>query len=255
MHIAVAGGTGAVGRYVMEAAGEAGHLAVSLSRHSGVDLTSGAGLKDSLAGVDVIVDTLNIATQSRSKATAFFTTATQHLQREGAAAGVSRLVVLSIVGLEQVPYGYYQAKLAQETAALEGPLPVTIVRATQFHEFAAQVMQRGRVGPVTIVPRMRTQPVAARTVGGLLVEIASGESAERRVEIAGPDVRELPDLVRATADRLGRRTHVWSVRVPGRAGRAMRGDGPLPGTDARIAGPRFDDWLIGDDVLQVFPTG
>jgi uncharacterized protein YbjT (DUF2867 family) len=145
MRIAVAGGTGIVGRYVVEAAQQAGHEVAVMSRRTGVDVRSGEGLAAALAGADVIVDTTNAGTTDRAKATAFFTETTGRLQAVGAGEGVARLVTLSIVGLERVAgYGYYEAKLAQDSAVLAGPLPVTIVRATQFHEFPAQVLRRTR---------------------------------------------------------------------------------------------------------------
>ena len=147
MRIAVVGGTGTVGKYVVMAAEQAGHHVAALSRRVGVDVQTGAGLDAALVGVDVIVDVINVETLSRSKATAVFTESTRRLHRVGAAQGVSRLVTLSIVGIDRVPSGYYQAKLAQEAAALDGPLPATIVRATQFHEFPAQAFKRVHPGP------------------------------------------------------------------------------------------------------------
>ena len=122
MRIAVAGGTGTVGRHVVRVAGDAGSETVVISRRTGVDLRTGDGLERALEGVEVIIDTADAGTVDRSKATSFFTAATGHLQAVGAAQGVSRLVTLSIVGLERLPsFGYYQAKLAQEAAALAGP--------------------------------------------------------------------------------------------------------------------------------------
>ena len=166
MKIAVAGGMGTVGRYVVEAANRAGHDVTILSRSTGVDLLTGVGLDTALDDVEVIIDTINTPRTSPAKATAFFTATTRHLQTAGAARSVDRLITLSIVGLERVPgYGYYQAKLKQEAAARSGPLPVSIVRATQFHEFPAQILARTQVGPFAVVPRMKIQPIAARTVG------------------------------------------------------------------------------------------
>ena len=167
MRLAVAGGTGVVGKFVVEAAAEAGHEVVSLSRRTGVDVRTGEGLAEALRGVEVIVDTTNAGTTNRDKATAFFTEVTRNLGVVGAGEGVARLVILSIVGLERVPgYGYYEAKLAHEKAAMSGLLPATIVRATQFHEFPAQVLSWTRHGPFAVVPRSRIQPVAARRSAG-----------------------------------------------------------------------------------------
>jgi len=166
MRIAVAGGTGTVGRYVVQAAEQSGHHVVVLSRRAGIDLQNGEGLAAALEGIEVVVDATNAGTTNQAKATAFFCEVSRRLQTVATAQGVTRLVTLSIVGADRVPgFGYYQAKLAHEAAALEGPLPATIVRATQFHEFPAQIFGRTRMGPVAMVPRMRVQPIAARTVG------------------------------------------------------------------------------------------
>jgi len=171
MKLAVAGGTGVVGRHVVRAARDRGHDVVVVSRSEGIDLRSGAGLAHALDGVDVVIDVANATTMRRAEGAALFTEMTRHLHLAGAERGVSGLVTLSIVGLERVPLGYYQAKLAQEVAAKAGPLPATIVRATQFHEFPAQVLARARTGPVAFVPHMRIQPVAARALAEVLVDV------------------------------------------------------------------------------------
>jgi len=187
MRIAVAGGTGTVGRYVVQAAEQSGHHVVVLSRRAGIDLQNGEGLAAALEGIEVVVDATNAGTTNQAKATAFFCEVSRRLQTVATAQGVTRLVTLSIVGADRVPgFGYYQAKLAHEAAALEGPLPATIVRATQFHEFPAQILGRTRMGPMAMVPRMRVQPIAARTVGEVLLEVAAGLPGQEMVEVAGP---------------------------------------------------------------------
>jgi uncharacterized protein YbjT (DUF2867 family) len=254
MRIAVAGGTGVVGKFVVQAAAAAGHDVVSLSRRTGVDVRRGDGLGDALRGVEVIVDTTNAGTTNRDKATAFFTGVTRNLQAAGVGEGVGLLVVLSIVGLERVPgYGYYEAKLAHEKAALAGPLPATIVRATQFHEFPAQILNVTRHGPLALMPRMRIQPVAARTVGQVLLEAAVAQPSARaaRMEVAGPDEADLVSLARAVVRQRGERVWVIPVRLPGKAGKAMRTGGQLPAPGARLMGPSFSEWIEGSDLASV----
>ena len=182
MRIAVAGGTGTVGKYVVLAAEQAGHQVAVLSRRAGVDVRTGDGLDAALAGVDLVVDATNPATTNGAKASAFFTEVSRRLQQVGAAQEVSRLVTVSIVGIDRVPgFGYYQAKQAQEAAALDGPLPVTIVRATQFHEFPAQILGRAHLGRFGVMPRMRVQSIAARTVGEVVVEVGTAPPGETTV--------------------------------------------------------------------------
>ena len=252
MRIAVAGGTGAVGKYVVHAAERAGHEATSLSRATGIDLRTGVGLEAALEGVDVIVDATNGSTLSAAKATAFFTAVTRRLQEAGLAAGAGRLITVSIVNIDRVgSYGYYKAKLAQEAAALEGPLPVTIVRATQFHEFPAQIMQRAHAGPAYLVPRIRVQTVAARSVGEFLIEMAVDPPRQTTVDLAGPAAADLVDLARAVIRRRGISGKVIAIPFPGRAGRAMRSGALTPSAGARIVGPSFDEWLPGPDIEAV----
>jgi len=270
MRLAVAGGTGVVGKFVVEAGQAAGHDVVALSRGTGVDVRTGDGLAEALREVAVIIDTTNAGSTSRDKATAFFTEVTRNLHTVGAGVGVAHLVVLSIVGLERVPgYGYYEAKLAHEKAALAGPLPTTIVRATQFHEFPAQILRRTRHGPFAVMPRSRVQPVAARSVAQVLLEAAVSEAPapgpeqepgqervpEREygacIEVAGPERADLVSMARAVVRHRGERVWVIPVRVPGRAGRAMRSGGQLPTLGVRVVGPSFSEWIEGADLDAV----
>ncbi len=251
MRIAVAGGTGVVGRYVVAAAHGAGHDVVVLSRRRGVDVRDELRLRTALAGTDVVIDALNIATIQRGPAEAFFTETSGCLQRAAAAAGVSHLVTLSILGIDRVPgHGYYAAKLAQEQVVGAGPVPVTILRAAQFHEFPAQMLAAGRKGPVAAVPRMLSQPVAARTVGEHLVR-AAAERPGGTVELAGPEVHEIPVLARRLLAARGVRARVVAVPIPGASGRAIR-DGALLATDrTTLDGPAYDAWLSTDDASTV----
>jgi len=246
VHVAVAGGTGTAGRYTLGALAAAGHEAVSLSRREGVDVVTGAGLASALAGAEVIVDATNTATRKRPAATAFFTGVTRQLQELGRQAGVRRLVLLSIVGAERVPYGYYQAKVAQEEAALQGLLPVSIVRATQFHELAGLLVRRARFGPVALAPRMVVQPIAAKAVGEMLAEVATAADPPERAEVAGPEREYFPDMAQALLHRLGARVMVLPFSLRGDAGPAVQGGALLPAEEVDKRGPTFAEWLEGD---------
>jgi uncharacterized protein YbjT (DUF2867 family) len=247
--VAVAGGTGTAGRYAVEALVAAGHEHVVLARSTGVDVRSGEGLDAALEGVDVVIDTLNGGSTNRERVTRFFVESTGNLQQAGERAGVARMVVLSIVGIDRVPgFAYYDAKRAHEEAALGGPLPVTVVRATQFHEFAGQLLDRMSLGPLAAVPSMRIQPVAARDVGRFLVEVASQDPpGAGRTELAGPAQIELVDLARRTVRRRRSRRVVVPLRLPGAVGSALRGGALLSGPDAVIAGPGPLEWLASSD--------
>lgn len=235
MQIAVAGGTGVVGRHVVEVARGRGHDVVVLARSEGVDLTTGAGLAERLAGVDAVVDVTSVATQKRAEAEAFFGSVTRNLR----AAGAAHVVALSIVGIDDVDTGYYAGKRLQERLLAEGDVPWSVLRATQFHEFAEQALGFVRIGPFSLVPRMRSQTVAAREVAEALVDLAEQGPSGRVPDLAGPEVHDLVDLARRVAN--GRR--VVPVRVPGAAGRAMRTGGLLPQGDGPRGTVTFDAWL------------
>ena len=252
VRVAVAGGTGTVGRHIAQACRDAGHDVTVLSRRTGTDLVAGDGLAAALHGVDLVVDASNGPALSESKATAFFEAVTRNLQTAGSAAGVARLLTISIVNIDKLSgYPYYRAKLAQERAALGGPLPATIVRTTQFHEFPVQVMMRAKLGPIALMPDFEVRTVAARSVGEVVAGVVENPPPETILDVAGPDVAHLPDLARKACRRLGWTTHVVAVPLPGRTGRAMRRGGLTPDGEARIAGPSFDEWLAGEDVFLV----
>lgn len=243
MRIAVAGGTGVVGRQAVSAARERGHEVVVLSRGTGQDLTTGSGLDEALAGVDAVIDCSNVVTLSAKRSTAFFEAVTRNLLAAEERAGVGHHVLLSIVGIDRIDgYGYYAGKRRQEEVALAGPVPATVLRATQFHEFPGQVMAAVQ-GPVAYVPKMRTQPVAASEVGAHLVDLAEAAPQGRAPEIAGPEVHELPDLARRLLDATGSRRRLVSTRFPGKAGRHFEAGASLPQQDGPRGRITFAEWL------------
>jgi uncharacterized protein YbjT (DUF2867 family) len=243
MRVAVVGGTGVVGRHVVERVRAAGHEPVVIARSVGVDVVAGNGLDEALAGAAAVVDVGNVAAVGRRRSEAFFEKATTNLLDAGARAGVGHLVVLSIVGCDEVDFGYYFGKRRQEQLALAGPLPVSILRATQFHEFPGQLLDRSPGGPLLVVPRMRSQPIAAAEVAEALVDVAIGNPIGRAPDLAGPEVHEMPDLVRLVLRSRGSRRTVVGARLPGRTGRAMAGGRLLPDEPGPRGRQTFAEWL------------
>lgn len=246
--IVIAGGTGVVGKHVHSTATDRGHDVVALSRSSGQDVSTGAGLAEAIAGADVVIDVTSVLTTSSSKSRRFFTTATRHLIAAEQAAGVGHHLALSIVGIDGLETGYYAGKLAQEREVSAGSAPWSILRATQFHEFAAQMSQRMTIGPIALIPRMPTRPVAAREVAARLVDIAEAGPGGRLADLVGPADDELIGMVRRmyTHDGLSRRP--IGVRLPGKYWRAIA-SGVLRGNPAESAVGRttFDQWLDSSD--------
>lgn len=245
MRIAVAGGTGTVGREVVARARARGHEVTVIARSSGVDLRTGGGLDAAMAGADAVVDVVSVGTLSAAESTEFFRAAGETLLAAAARAGVPHAVLLSIVGIDRNPHGYYAGKVAQEQVYTGGPVPWTIVRATQFHEFAGQVAAQARFGPVQAAPRARVQPIAAAEVAEHLVDLAEGAPRGRMPDIAGPQEEQLADMIRSWAHRQGRRGPVVPISVPSAQMRGMRRGLALPGSRARLLGPTFAEWLAG----------
>jgi uncharacterized protein YbjT (DUF2867 family) len=244
MKIAVAGGTGCVGTYVVEALHARGDEAVVLARSTGVDITTGVGLDEALRGVSTVIDVSNVTTLSRSASIGFFEAATRHLLESGRRAGVSHHIALSIVGIDRVDSGYYAGKRRQEELVESSPIPATVLRATQFHEFVAQVVDRGQ-GPVALVPRMRTQPIAAREVAQALSAMVSEAPIGLAPELAGPEALELTDLASQLLHARGSRRRVVPIRVPGKPGQAMASGALLPTGPGPRGVQTFDEWLVG----------
>jgi uncharacterized protein YbjT (DUF2867 family) len=243
MRIAVAGGTGLIGRQTVEAIRRSGHDAVVLARSVGVDLVTGDGLADALVGVDAIIDVSNTPALDRDQARAFFATTTRQLLAAEQNAGVRHHVVLSIVGVDRVEGNvYYAGKREQERVALAGPIPATIVRATQFFDFAAMVVGRTRQGQVATIPPLLVQPVAVSDVADVLVQVAVGEPQNGVRELAGPEPQDLVDMARRTLAARGESLRlIPSWRGP--LGVEMAGEVLLPGPDAQIAPTTFETWL------------
>lgn len=247
MRIAVAGGTGRVGRHLVDALRQSGHEAVPMSRATGVDVVTGEGLADALTGVECIIDAATGSSPDKQDAAAFFTAAAQNLQRTGEQAGVQQAVLVSIVGVDKLTTSYGAAKQEQERAWLTGPIPVRILRSDLFHEFVGPMMQWGRQGDVVYMPTARRQPVAARNVAEAVADLATTDGSRSIVEIAGPQVENVADLATMLAAREGDQVRVEGVSDPGDPDSVLYGSGQvLPGPDAIIAGPTFAEWLERD---------
>jgi uncharacterized protein YbjT (DUF2867 family) len=251
--IAVAGATGRVGRPVADILESRGYEVVPIARSLGVDVITGEGLDQALAGVHTIIDVATGPSPDQQAATEFFTTSTRNLQQAGERAGVRRLVLVSIIGIEKFAGGYNAAKVAHEQAALAGPIPARIVRAAQFHEFVEELMRWGTQDGVSYVWRMRTQLVSARTVAEELVDLATAPDAEfdaaETTEVAGPREEWLVEAASLVAARRGDGLRVEELSDPSDPDSERYANGAvLPGPDAKLAGPTFEEWLEGAGV-------
>jgi uncharacterized protein YbjT (DUF2867 family) len=243
MRIAVVGATGRIGAHTVAALEQAGHDVARISRSDGVDVYSGAGLAHALAGARALIDASNTPARDEAAVVDFFGTATRRLLAAEERAGVRHHVLLSIVGIDRERrVAHYAGKRVQEQLVREGPVPWSIVRATQFHDFAAMVAGwTAHDGVATIAPLL-VQPVAPSDVGSVLADVAAGAPLRGTVELAGPQTQDLVDMARRTLAARGERLELvptWrGVFGPDMAGEAM-----LPGDDARLGPTTFDEWL------------
>jgi uncharacterized protein YbjT (DUF2867 family) len=246
MRIAVAGATGNIGGRTAAILERDGHDVVRISRSLGVDLMTGDGLDDALRGVDAVVDAISAPPTDRERTAAYFGTTTRNLLAAEQRAGVRHHVLLSIVGIHGIEgNAHYSGKREQERLITEGPVPWTIVPATQFHDFAAMVVSWTEKDGVATIAPLLVQPIAPNDIANVLAELATGEPQGQYVDVAGPETQDLVDMARRTLEVRGRTVKLvptWS----GVFGESMAGNVLLPDADARIAPTTFDEWLAAD---------
>jgi len=236
MKIAIAGATGLIGAQLTALARAEGHEVVEITRSAGLDLLAPDGLEEALAGVEAVVD---VTSAPQETAGDFFPAVAANLGRAATAAGVRRTVVLSIVGADRSPdYDYYLAKVAHERATREhAPGPV-VLRATQFHEFAGQMLQWSTVAGVAHIIDVPSQPVDSAEVTRVLLDLATGAMTGDQ-DLAGPQVERLVDQVRTLVEHTGADVTV----EPAPAAPSMAGGTMLPGPGALLRGPAWGTWL------------
>ena len=246
MRVAVVGGSGTVGSHAVEALGRAGHDPVVLSRARGVDVVTGQGLDAALAGVAAVIDTSNLQGPDVASTRMLFETAARNLLAAEQRAGVRHHVLLSIAGVDRIEgNAHYAGKRVQEQLVSAGQVPYTIQRATQFHEFAGQVVAWTRNGDVAALPPLLVQPVAASDVGEVLAEVAAGVPRGRATDLAGPEPQDFVDMARRTLAARGESLRLVPSWRTGLFGVDAAGEALLPGPDARLAPTTFDTWLEG----------
>ncbi|MET7612352.1 NAD(P)H-binding protein [Streptomyces seoulensis] len=242
MKIAVVGAGGFVGSRLVRKLRSEGHEVTAHDRSTGVDLLTGEGVPEALAGADTVVNTID-APSFDEDAVPFFRTTTQTLLNAAEGAGVGNVVLLSIVGIDQVPdVAYYRAKLEQERLLEAGPVPYTIVRATQFMDFIEPVMSWTTSGDTVRLPTTRLQPVAVEDVVDTLAEAATTPPRNGIVDVAGPDVFPLDDLARRTLDAHPDGRHVVVDEEAGLFGQVPH-DAIIAPPGARLGATSYEQWL------------
>jgi uncharacterized protein YbjT (DUF2867 family) len=246
MHVAIVG-KGRLGNAVKRQLDAAGAATVLLSKSTGFDVTGPVSF-DGLGTLDAVVEATDILTMKekmkKKTATAFFTASTKNIGAAVRAAGITRHILVSIVNVSDpdlAANGYYAGKAAQEREILRNPGGVTIIRSTFWYEFAQQSLDRMTLGPLELVPRMVSRPVALDAVAEVVAAAALGQKSVHEHNLCGPEVLGLVEMTKLLSKRP---TVTLPLYVPGKAGKAFRGGALVPaeGT-AEVIGPTYEQWL------------
>jgi uncharacterized protein YbjT (DUF2867 family) len=260
MKIVVIGGSGLIGTKLVNKLREHGQEAVAASPNSGVNSVTGEGLAEVLKGASVVVDVSNSPSWEDAAVLKFFETSTRNLLTHEAAAGVGHHVALSVVGSDRMlESGYFRAKIAQENLIKASPIPYSIVRATQFYEFAKGIADYSADGNKVRLPHVLFQPMAADDVASGVGRVAIAPPVNGTVEIGGPEKFRLDEFIRrALAARRDPREVIadpharyYGIEVKERT--------LVPEDDAKLGRIRFEDWLAQSAAqtpsAQPQPTG
>jgi uncharacterized protein YbjT (DUF2867 family) len=187
MKIVVIGGTGLIGSKVVERLKQKGHEAIAAAPNTGVNTITGEGLKEAMAGAQVVTDLANSPSFEDKAVLEFFETSERNLLPAEAAAGVRHHVALSIVGIDRSDNGYFRAKVAQEKLIKASGIPYTIIRSTQFLEFLGAIADSSAYGNIVKISPGLFQPIAADDVAAIVADVALTAPRNGIVEIAGPE--------------------------------------------------------------------
>jgi uncharacterized protein YbjT (DUF2867 family) len=211
---------------------------------TGVNILTGEGLTEALAGADVVVDVSNSPSFEDNAVLEFFETSTRNILGAEAAAHVGHHVALSVVGTERLAgSGYMRAKTAQEKLVKSSPIPYTIVHATQFFEFAVRMADEASDGDTVRVPPVLIQPMSADDVAAAVCNVALAAPVHGTIEIAGPQPLRFEDFVRQGLRAVGDQRVVVADPHARYFGARLSERDLLPGDGAQLGPTRFDDWL------------
>jgi uncharacterized protein YbjT (DUF2867 family) len=244
MKIVVIGGTGLIGSKLVRNFVALGHQALPASPSSGVDILTGTGLAQAFDGAELVVDVSNSPSFEEKAVLDFFTRSTTNILASAKSAGVKHLVALSVVGTERLQQSaYFRGKIVQEKLLANGPVPYSIVHATQFFEFVKSIADGSARGNVIPLPPIGFQPIAAEDVATGVAQVALGAPVRGIVEIAGPEVFRLDELVRLALKRRGDTREVVTDPKAGYFGAPLVDRELCPGAGALTFSTRFEDWL------------
>jgi uncharacterized protein YbjT (DUF2867 family) len=243
MKIVIIGGTGLIGSKTTAILRQGGHEVLPAAPNTGVNTLTGEGLKEALAGAQVVIDLANSPSFEPKAVLEFFQTSGRNLLAAEAAAGVGHHVALSIVGTDRTPdNGYFRAKVAQEKVIEASSVPYTIIRSTQFMEFFKGIADEATKGNIVRVSPGAFQPIAADDVARFVAEVAVAAPKNGRVEIAGPERAPFYQMVARYLKAVGDPREVVSDTQARYFGGLVDDQSLVPLGEARLGHIKFDEW-------------
>lgn len=244
MKIVVIGGTGLIGSKTVPILRQRGHDVVVASPNTGVNTITGQGLKEAMAGTQVVIDLANSPSFEDKAVLEFFETSGRNLLAAEAAAGVGHHVAVSIVGTDRTPdNGYFRAKVAQEKLVQTSGIPYTIIRSTQFLEFLGGIAASSADGNMVRLSPGLFQPIAADDVAAITAEMALTAPRNGIVEIAGPERAPFNEIVARYLKAIGDPRTVVSDPEARYFGGRVEERSLVPLGDARLGSIGLDEWL------------
>ena len=244
MKIVVIGGTGLIGSKTVAILRQGGHEVVAASPKGGVNTVTGEGLKEAIAGAQVVIDLSNAPSRDAKAVLEFFETSGRNLLAAEAASGVQHHVALSIVGIDRVPdQGYYRAKVAQEKLIEASPIPYTIIRSTQFFEFLGGIADASTGRGVVGLPPGLLQPIAADDVAAVVAEVALANPRNGIIEIAGPERAPFNEIVARYLKAVGDPREVVKDPEARYFGGRLEETSLVPLGEARLGRLNLEEWL------------
>jgi uncharacterized protein YbjT (DUF2867 family) len=243
MKIVVIGGTGLIGSKTVAILRRGGHEVVAAAPETGVNTITGEGLKEAMAGEQVVIELANSPSFEDKAVLEFFETSDRHLLAAEAAAGVRHHVALSIVGIDRSDNGYFRAKLAQEKLIEASGIPYTIIRSTQFMEFLGRIAAEAADGNMIRISPGLFQPIAADDVAAIVADVALAAPRNGIVEIAGPDRAPFNEIVARYLKAAGDPREVVSDPEARYFGSRIEEHSLVPLGEARLGRIALDEWL------------
>jgi uncharacterized protein YbjT (DUF2867 family) len=244
MRVVVIGGTGLIGSKLVTKLAEHGHEAMAASPNTGVNTLTGEGVTEAMEGTDVVVDVSNSPSFEADAVLSFFETSTKNLLEAEEQAAVRHHVALSVVGTDRLAEsGYFRGKIAQEGLIKGGPIPYSIVRATQFFEFVKGIADAATDGNTIRLAPVLIQPMAADDVAGAVGRTAVGRPVNATIEVAGPEQFRLDELIRGALKERKDSREVVADPEARYFGALLSERTLVPDEGTTLGEIRFEDWL------------